>query len=506
MEYDSTLWNDGDVISSEKMNKLEHGVKKAHEEIASNSNQIQTNKQNITTLKEDVVAKLDKNQGVKNNGKILGIGTDGNVLPVDKPNAGAIITDVTLSESGEAADAKVVGDNINKIKDELGLNKLEPPSSEENINLEDAKIGYFYNDRGKYVSWSNSDYGYRTKIISVAEGEEFRCKCTLSGGVPVYVFSDKDLSLLSGSNEAISVFPGRQLSGNEIFDETFVIPKGVKFLTFGFIKTHPHSLVKLRGGSTPQSVKTLKERVSVCEKEVIELKENRNTVSDVVKYYMRNVLFVGDSLTAGYYYDGSKYIVAKENYPFYFSRMIDGNGTNVSESGYSAMDWYKKYNATDYSKFDTAIVWLGTNKGLTNTVEEDTTDGFSETQTGYYCRIINDMIEKNPNIRIFLGTVYAVGAGSVGNKLTTNLTINAVAQKYISNVVGVVDNDGGNLYGETSNPLYHPFAKINGDALHFGKIGNLHLAEHWLNEIKKIIENNEEKMEILFNELISQSV
>ena len=50
--------------------------------------------------------------------------------------------------------------------------------------------------------------------------------------------------------------------------------------------------------------------------------------------------------------------------------MIDGNGTNVSESGYSAMDWYKKYSATDYSKFDTAIVWLGTNKGLTDTVEE----------------------------------------------------------------------------------------------------------------------------------------
>ena len=409
---------------------------------------------------------------------------------------------------------KIIGDNqkknkedITQLKEELGLKIDEPPSSgEETVNLDDAKIGYFYNNRGKFVAWNSTDYGFRTKIISVSEGEKYRCKCTLSGGVPVYVFSDKDLSLLSGTNEAISVFPGRQLSGNEVFDETFVIPKGVKFLSFGFIKTQPHSLVKLSGASTPQSAKTLKERVSVCEKEIVELKESKNAMSDAVKYYMRNVLFVGDSLTAGYYYNGSKYIVAKENYPFYFSRMIDGSGTNVSESGYSAMDWYKKYSTTDYSKFDTAIVWLGTNKGLTDTVEEDTANGFSETQTGYYCKIINDMIEKNPNIRIFLGTVYAVGAGSVGNKVTTNLTINAVAQKYSSNIVGVVDNDGGNLYGETANPLYHPFAKMNGDALHFGKIGNLHLAEHWLNEIEKIIENNEEKMEVLFNELINEPV
>ena len=52
MEYDSTLWSDGDVISSEKMNKLEHGVKKAHEKIATSSNQVRTNQYDISTLKE----------------------------------------------------------------------------------------------------------------------------------------------------------------------------------------------------------------------------------------------------------------------------------------------------------------------------------------------------------------------------------------------------------------------------------------------------------------------
>lgn len=54
MEYDSTLWSDGDVISSEKMNKLEHGVKKAHEEILTSSNQVRTNQYDISTLKEEL--------------------------------------------------------------------------------------------------------------------------------------------------------------------------------------------------------------------------------------------------------------------------------------------------------------------------------------------------------------------------------------------------------------------------------------------------------------------
>ena len=55
--------------------------------------------------------------------------------------------------------------------------------------------------------------------------------------------------------------------------------------------------MKLSGASTPQSAKTLKERVSVCEKEILELKkESKSAMSDAVKYYIRNVLFVGDSI------------------------------------------------------------------------------------------------------------------------------------------------------------------------------------------------------------------
>lgn len=59
--------------------------------------------------------KINKNQGIENNGKVLGVGSDGNVSPIEPPKT--TIIDTTLSNSGQAADSKAVGD---KIKEEIG--------------------------------------------------------------------------------------------------------------------------------------------------------------------------------------------------------------------------------------------------------------------------------------------------------------------------------------------------------------------------------------------------
>lgn len=53
-------------------------------------------------------AKLDKNQGAENSGKVLVVGEDGTVTPGETP----IKVDSTLTQSGQAADAKATGDTI----------------------------------------------------------------------------------------------------------------------------------------------------------------------------------------------------------------------------------------------------------------------------------------------------------------------------------------------------------------------------------------------------------
>lgn len=435
--------------------------------------------------------------------------------------------------AGEAVRGQVkwlFGD-LNEIKVELGLpTEAEPEEPEEptpddgedgeEIDLSDATIGYFYNDGGVIVSWVNKDYGYSTKTIPVKPNEEYRLQCTLSGSVPVYALTETDLSVYTGQTvSAVAVFPGRALTGEETFDETITIPDGVNYLSFCFIRTKPHSMTKWAAPDTPDtpsepempdvSGKTLKERVEICEQDIHALKtaEPEYDANEVVKYYLNNVLCIGDSLTAGYYHDGSKYIVAKENYPFYLKRMLNADKVdNVAESGYTAKQWYEKYAATvDFASYDTAIVWLGTNAGLTDTLASDTAaTPYADTNTGYYCRIIEDMIAQNANIRIVLGTVYAVsGPLDVAKIDTTNKVIRQIAERYSDNVIGVVDNNDGVLYQGENQNLWHPFYQYNGDLLHFGKVGNLHLAKHWLDSICDIIKANESKMEVLFNSLYS---
>lgn len=55
-----------------------------------------------------MAGKLDKNQGEENSGKVLVVGEDGTVTPGETP----LKVDSTLTQSGQAADAKATGDTI----------------------------------------------------------------------------------------------------------------------------------------------------------------------------------------------------------------------------------------------------------------------------------------------------------------------------------------------------------------------------------------------------------
>ena len=81
---------------------------------------------------------LQKNQGSENSGKFLVVGEDGNVITSDTQDGG-VKTDTTLTKSGEAADAKVVGDRLSSIEDYI--NTVAVPMTWRNIQNMIAK-GY----------------------------------------------------------------------------------------------------------------------------------------------------------------------------------------------------------------------------------------------------------------------------------------------------------------------------------------------------------------------------
>ena len=93
----------------------------------------------ITSQPADVV-KI--NQGSSNSGKFLGIGPDGNVSPMDAPEDSVKI-DTTLTKTGEAADAKIVGDELGKKINKSGwsVNKFLGTNESGNIIEKDVPEG-----------------------------------------------------------------------------------------------------------------------------------------------------------------------------------------------------------------------------------------------------------------------------------------------------------------------------------------------------------------------------
>lgn len=90
----------------------------------------------------DQVGVLAKNQGASNSGKYLSVGSDGNVVPADAPEDSVKI-DTTLTKTGEAADAKIVGDELDKKINKSGWssNKFLGTNESGNIIEKDAPEG-----------------------------------------------------------------------------------------------------------------------------------------------------------------------------------------------------------------------------------------------------------------------------------------------------------------------------------------------------------------------------
>lgn len=215
-------------------------------------------------------------------------------------------------------------------------------------------------------------------------------------------------------------------------------------------------------------------------KQLIENKKD----DELWKYSCSNILCLGDSLTDGLYADNSKGLI-KENYPYYLSRMINAEVNNVGKNGSYPTECYKvTLPKQDISKYDTAIIWLGTNGGLFNTGID-----VEGTEANYYCKIIEYLLAKKQDIKIFLCKVFITGELHTGvtyaNVSETNKTIDTIANKYNLSVVDLSDLGYAN----------HPELHANIDNTHFGKAGNIFIANRITNFMQTYFTNNIDKVE-----------
>lgn len=194
---------------------------------------------------------------------------------------------------------------------------------------------------------------------------------------------------------------------------------------------------------------------------------NAITKNEYLASIIHNVICIGDSLTQGYRNDTLHNIEAY-SYPTFISRMANWEVVNAGWAGITPVGWWDKRTLYTYADKQFAIIKLGQNGGLTDTLAEDTSassyEDYANTNTGAYCKIIEYIKEQNPHIVIFIVSVRAY------RDSVTNDVLQQIADKYN---LPFIDLNDARFNLEATD--IHTISGVY-DAVHFNTLGYAQLA------------------------------
>lgn len=243
----------------------------------------------------------------------------------------------------------------------------------------------------------------------------------------------------------------------------------------------------------------------------ITYKHKYDALSDITFYkgLFKNVICCGDSLTEGDQGSGPVNRITSFNYPYFLRQVTNWTVTNAGSSGITTQTYWNtiaaggqnadvtigtgqtvhRFIPSSFTAYDTMILYLGTNGGLTDTLDTDCPTGtpytsYANTNTGSYCKIIEKSRADNPSINIILVKIWT-GADPVG-VTTTNVVIDKIAAKY--NLFIIESNDP--QFTDLNNKVYHPYD------IHMSNIGYLNFANYVMKELCKICAVNESYFKI----------
>jgi lysophospholipase L1-like esterase len=216
--------------------------------------------------------------------------------------------------------------------------------------------------------------------------------------------------------------------------------------------------------------------------------ENKvNTISSEVIQYPQlfdNILCIGDSLTVGY--DGSGDTPLVKNYPHFLEKLTNAEIAKKAHGGWTTKQiWDDEISsATDLATYDCAIIFLGTNGGLTDTVSTDCKADYTQnadTNTGCYGKIIGKIKAVAPNCKIFC----VAGVNDYVRRATTmNPAVRDLAEFYSVGLIDVENcilSDTGSA-SSTERYLYRPI-----DGIHYNALGYMTLANMFYNAMSKFM-------------------
>lgn len=209
-------------------------------------------------------------------------------------------------------------------------------------------------------------------------------------------------------------------------------------------------------------------------------------LSDGLKQDFSNlkICCIGDSLTQGVNGDTTDYDVTfiKENYPYYMGKILKNTGIlNYGRYGADPITWYNNYKsnfATPDGTYDAALIMLGTNGGISDTLDTDVEpynsySDYANTTCGCYCKIIEWLLDVTSNhICIVLVTPPTNWMADRPDKYTVVKNsvevIKKIAARYSLPVIDVFNDSGISKY---QSAIFRPYDGLHFCAKGYHKIG-----------------------------------
>lgn len=200
-----------------------------------------------------------------------------------------------------------------------------------------------------------------------------------------------------------------------------------------------------------------------------------------------NLVAIGDSITKGVVYEQSGTRLAKRPWPKVLQKICGFDILSIfAEGGQNAKYIWDNFN----SRFDVpatgntlCIIFLGTNGGFTNTLDEDAPEGTDPeewnmtSQTGCMARIVKTFYDFGCNILL-------IKPWTGGTLADTHAVIDGLAERY-----GCATIKAGDI--KSNNFKYHCFPTLNGEnLLHFNELGYAHFASAIIDAVNEMTDEN----------------
>lgn len=309
--------------------------------------------------------------------------------------------------------------------------------------------GQYINQNGQLVSWSG---GRITAPIAVQKGTIIRCEGKANSAIAIVSKTDAQ-----GTSYQVAVAGEGSTSTTQAYNFDYTVDEDGYIIVCSLNSSPVLNILTYSGAL--QEIKELQEDV-----EGITGPEVGNILAA-----FNNLVCVGDSLTYSQVYIGSGTYdkrQAKRTYPEVLAALCGNEYQLLGAPGDSAKHCWDTQKSNIVSKENPlAIIYLGTNNGLTDSLATDVVgddpDKWADNNTGCYCRFVQKF--QSLGYKVLLLNIWATSGTDTADLENSKAAIQHIAERFSCAVMDVPENGA---------MMFHYYPDLSGyNRVHYNDLG-----------------------------------